>query len=69
MGNNCIDQDCQFECCTIDGYCPTQSKDCHYGYTTNAGILAAIVIGSIVALAILILLLYLCYSKLREREK
>ena len=65
MGNNCIEKDCQFRCCNIDGYCPVDQLDCYYGYSNNAAITAAIVIGSILAVVIIAICGFLCYSRYR----
>ena len=70
MGNNCIDKDCQFSCCDIDGYCPVNQLDCHYGHNSNAGITAAIVIGAVLGIIIIAVLGFCCYSRYRQnREK
>lgn len=71
---DCHYQNCNFNCCDNSGNCPTYSMQCYYYYSSNktteldaAGI-SGIVVGAIVALAIILVVARYCYQK-KKQEK
>jgi hypothetical protein len=38
--SNCVNQECQLDCCNIDGNCPSLSSECYYYYENIATIAA-----------------------------
>lgn len=67
MGYNskCYSQDCYYNCCNSQGNCPSSPSQCKYYYTTetNSGLIAGLVLGGILAVAIIIAVICYCYRK------
>lgn len=68
MGYNgmCFYQDCNFNCCSLYGTCATTSLECYY-YYTDVGMIAGSVVGSVVALIVIISVACYCYRRKQQQ--
>lgn len=66
---SCRSYSCRYDCCDINGYCPSSSSNCYYYYSTGmtTGAIVGIIIGILFFFGFVFLMVYLC-RRCRERQ-